>query len=55
VALALCVVLGPVASLINGEIGERSFLVIFDVAQVLLAFGLTELALSRLRPARRRE
>jgi len=53
-ALALCIVLGPMASLINGEIGERSFLAIFDVAQVLLAFGLVQLALARLVPARRR-
>jgi hypothetical protein len=53
-ALALCVVLGPMASLINGEIGERSFFVVFDVAQVFLAFALVELGLTRLHPARPR-
>lgn len=52
IAIGLCLVLGPTASLINGEIGERSYLVVFDIAQVLVAFGLTAVALRRFAPRR---
>lgn len=54
VAVVVCVLLGPTASLINGEIGEKSFLVVFDVLQVLVAFVLVEMLLARLQGARSR-
>ena len=47
IAIFACVLLGPTASLINGEIGERSFLIVFDVVQVLVAFGLVQFVLAR--------
>lgn len=50
-AVVICVLLGPMASLINGEIGEKSFLVVFDVLQVVVAFVLVEMVLSRLQGA----
>jgi hypothetical protein len=54
VAVVACVLLGPMASLINGEIGERSFLVVFDVIQVLVAFVLVGALLARLQGASER-
>jgi hypothetical protein len=49
IALVLCVALGPMASLVNGEIGDRSFLIVFDIAQVLVAFGLTAIVVRQPR------
>jgi hypothetical protein len=55
IAVLACVLLGPTASLVNGEIGARSFLVVFDVIQVMAASVLVGALLARLRGASERE
>jgi len=48
-AVAVGIVLGPLASWINGELGESAWQVVFDVAQVAAAFAMTVFLARRLR------
>jgi hypothetical protein len=54
-AVAVGVVLGPLASWINGELGESAWLVVFDIAQVAVAFAMTLFLARRLRPNAHRD
>jgi membrane-associated protease RseP (regulator of RpoE activity) len=50
-ALAAGVVLGSLASWINGELVESAWLVVFDIAQVAAALAMTFFLARRLRRA----
>lgn len=50
--VAVGVALGPLASWINGELGESAWLVVFDIAQVAAAFAMTLFLARRLRTHR---
>jgi hypothetical protein len=52
--VALCVLLGVAASAVNGEVGDEPWLVVFDIAQVAVAFALTAVV-ARVVAERRRD
>ena len=54
-AVAVGIVIGPLASWINGELGESAWHVVFDVAQVAAAFAMTIFLARRLRRAAQRD
>jgi hypothetical protein len=51
---ALCVLLGVAATAINGELEDEPWLVLFDIAQVAVAFALT-VVVARAVAQRRRD